>query len=143
VSRPNKSNIGKVRLFAVSSDTGKELVYGRLRISEPGPGYCHFPISYPDEYFSQLTAEKLVTRYVRGHAKRMWVKARARNEALDVRVYALAAYSILGMNVNTIAAKMERANVVDKDETVDQMSPLVRKGPQRKRGGGGFANSWR
>lgn len=143
VGRPSKSNIGKVRLFSVSSDTGKELVYGRLRISEPGPGYCHFPITYPDEYFAQLTAEKLVTRYVRGHAKRMWVKTRPRNEALDVRVYALAAYSILGMNVNTIAAKMGRANVVDNDETDDQPSPIVRPRLQRNRRSGGFVNNWR
>ncbi len=142
VGRPNKSNIGKVRLFSVGVDTGKELVYGRLKISEPGPGYCHFPVDRTDEYFQQLTSEKLVTRYVRGHAKRMWIKTRKRNEALDVRVYAFAAYSILGVNVNTIASKMERTSTPDPENGDSVSDSKEQSRPSRKRRGG-FVNQWR
>ena len=142
VGRPSKNNIGKVRLFAVGSDTAKELVYSRLRIEEPGAGYCHFP-SRDDEYFKQLTAERLVIRYVRGHAKRVWTKIRNRNEALDVRCYALAAYSILGVNVNTIAAKMAEKRASDPKDVADvslNRQQTARRAPPRR---GGFVNGWR
>ena len=77
----------------IGVDQGKSMVYSYLTISEPGPGYCHFPadVAYDDEYFAQLTAEKLVTRYSKGRPRQEWVTTRARNEALDCRVYALAA----------------------------------------------------
>jgi len=140
VGRPGKNNIGKVNLFPVSSDAGKELVYSRLKVAEPGPGYCHFPAGRPDEYFKQLTAEKLVTRYVRGHAKRVWIKTRPRNEALDVRVYALAALSISGINVNTMASKLN-ADKPKAQESDEKPVDIRQKMRQRKRGG--FINSWR
>ena len=140
VSRPSKNNIGKVRLFAVGSDTAKELVYSRLRIDEPGAGYCHFP-ERGEEYFKQLTAERLVTKYVRGHAKRVWMKTRSRNEALDVRCYALAAYSILGVNVNTFAARMAEKRHRDEAESQDEAVGIKsNRRPQRR---GGFVNGWK
>jgi len=102
VGRPSKNNIGKVRLFPVGVDTAKELVYSRLKISKPGPGYCHFPDRYDEEYFSQLTAEQIVVRFSKGFRRREWKKIRARNEALDLRVYALAAYALLNANINSL-----------------------------------------
>jgi len=35
-----------------------------------GPGYCHFPIAYQQEFFNQLTSEEVRTRFVRGHPVR-------------------------------------------------------------------------
>jgi len=77
----------------IGVDQAKSIVYSYLTIQEPGPGYCHFPadVGYDDEYFAQLTAEKLVTRYSKGRPRQEWVTTRARNEALDVRVYNLCA----------------------------------------------------
>ena len=77
----------------IGVDQAKSIVYSYLTIQEPGPGYCHFPsdVAYDDEYFAQLTAEKLVTRYSKGRPRQEWVTTRARNEALDVRVYNLCA----------------------------------------------------
>ena len=55
------------------------------------PGACHFP-QYGEEYFKQLTAERLVTRIVKGFPRGSWEKEPGhRNEALDCRVYARAA----------------------------------------------------
>ena len=141
VGRPSRNNIGKIHLFPVGSDTAKEAVFGHLRIADPGPGYCHFPANRPDEYFEQLTAERRVTRYVRGHAKRQWIKKRARNEALDVRCYALAALSISGINVNTIADKMLAQAKTENAESTETV-PDPRRRMQRKRPGG-FVNNWR
>jgi phage terminase large subunit GpA-like protein len=75
----------------VGTDTVKSVVYGRLKHNEPGPGYIHFPGDAPPDYFSQLVAEKQVTRYVKGFPVREWTKkAGERNEALDCKVYAYA-----------------------------------------------------
>ncbi len=108
VGRPSRNNIGKIRLFPVGVDTCKELIYSRLKINDPGPGYCHFPARYDDEYFEQLTAEQIVTRFSKGFRKREWKKVRARNEALDLRVYAIAAYALLNTNINALIDRKQR-----------------------------------
>ena len=80
-------------LWVIGVDAAKEALYARLKITEPGPGFCHFPISdqYDAGYFEQLTAEMCRVRYSKGFAHREWVKKPgARNEALDARCYAYA-----------------------------------------------------
>jgi phage terminase large subunit GpA-like protein len=50
-------------------------------------------------YFKQLTAERLVTRIVKGFPRASWEKEPGRrNEALDCRVYARAAAAIYGLD---------------------------------------------
>ncbi len=89
---------GGVKLWPMGSDTGKAAFYARLRIEEPGPGFVHLPTGLPDETFAQLTAEKLVTRLIRGHPKREWhLPAGKRNEDLDCRVMADAAAEYWGI----------------------------------------------
>jgi phage terminase large subunit GpA-like protein len=89
---------GGVKLWPMGSDTGKAAFYARLRIEEPGPGFVHLPSGLPDESFAQLTAEKLVTRLIRGHPKREWhLPAGKRNEDLDCRVMADAAAEYWGV----------------------------------------------
>lgn len=78
--------------FIVGVDAAKEVVTNRLRVSEPGPGYCHFPVGRDIDYFRQLGAERVVRSFRKGVAIREWRKDPAlRNEALDCRVYAYAA----------------------------------------------------
>lgn len=142
VGRPSKNNVGKVRLFTVGVDTAKELIYARLRIADEGPGYCHFPSRYDDEYFRQLTAEQIVTRFSKGYRKREWKKVRARNEALDCRVYALAAYALLNARINTIADRLERPQQAETEQPKQDASVIMRARRQRPRRGG-FVDSWR
>lgn len=82
----------------VGVDQGKVIVYSRLRMAAPGPGYLHFPrhASIDEEYFAQLAAEKLVTK-MRGHRPfQEWVQTRPRNEALDCLLLALVALRLSG-----------------------------------------------
>jgi phage terminase large subunit GpA-like protein len=73
-----------------------------MRITAAGPGCMHFSQALPATYFEQLTAERLVTRYLKGRPKLEWVKpAGRRNEALDLEVYALAAAYYLGLHRHT------------------------------------------
>jgi phage terminase large subunit GpA-like protein len=80
-----RKNKGKVVLALVGADTCKGLIYSRLQVEEYGPGYMHFPRKpeIDEEYFKQLTAEKQITKFVRGFPSKVWMKTRARNEALD------------------------------------------------------------
>lgn len=94
-----------LRIRDVVVDFFKSEIYADLRKKKPTqeqleqgwtypPGYCHFPDgkNYGDEHFKQLCAEQLVTtKDRRGRLRREWQQMRARNEALDVRVYARAA----------------------------------------------------
>jgi len=146
IGRASRNNVGKVPLYAVGVDTAKELHYSRLRIEEPGPGYCHFQAKRDDEYFRQLTAEKMVTTYHKGYPKRAWVKTRTRNEALDVRVYAIAAFHILNVNMDSVVrrfyANVERKVEASRPKAVEKPHPLAdpkKLKPKR----GGFANNWR
>jgi phage terminase large subunit GpA-like protein len=82
---------GGVQLWPLGTDTAKGTIYARLGLEKPGPGYIHFPIGIEDAYFQQLTAEKIVTKYIRGYPKQEWVKIYERNEALDCEVMAYAA----------------------------------------------------
>jgi phage terminase large subunit GpA-like protein len=129
--RPTKNNVGKCPLFPIGVHSAKDTLFGRLKIQEVGAGYVHFSDTLSDEYFKQLTAEKLVTKFTKGFKKREFVKTRPRNEALDCFVYAIAAYSIIGVNVNTI----KRAPV-EKSEGQSQRTPT-------RPGKGGWVNSWR
>ena len=88
-------------VFMVGVDTAKEVIYGRLRIGAPGPGFVHFPVSEVDtEYFAQLSAEKIQTKYKLGNPYRVWIKTRSRNEALDCFVMALAARTSLRIRLD-------------------------------------------
>lgn len=113
MGRPSLKNRQKVPLYPVGVDTAKAVVYGRLRILEHGPGFCHFPARFPydQEFFRQLTAEKVVVRQSRnGHTKREWVRRHGRRaEVLDARVYALAALEGLlaaGVRLEVLAAEI-------------------------------------
>jgi phage terminase large subunit GpA-like protein len=83
----------------MGSDTAKAEIYGHLRITEPGPGFVLLSKHMTPEAFEQLTAERLVTRYIKGHAKLEWIKPPGRrNEALDCAAMALAAAHFVGVD---------------------------------------------
>lgn len=135
--RPSKNNVAKCPLFPVGVDTVKDLIFARLKIEQDAPGYVRFSDALDDEYFKQLTAEKATTRYHKGFKKRTYVKIRPRNEALDCMVYSIAAYAIIGVNVNSLAEKNIKSDkIVEKEIKQKQTRPI----PKRP---GSFINSWR
>jgi phage terminase large subunit GpA-like protein len=108
----NRANRHRAKVYPVAVDVLKELLYARLRIEDAGAGYMHFSrenmnstpllpevegavrLGNNADYFAQLTAEKIVSRPVRGFPMRRWELRvpGSRNEALDCRVYAYAAF---------------------------------------------------
>ena len=114
-SRSKTNNI----VFSVGVDTAKDAIYGRLRIAGPGPGYVHFPAddAFDDQYFAQLTAERVVTRYRQGRPYRVWeVTKGVRNEALYTFVYALAALKSLPIRLDRKAPVTTKPDLPQEDD---------------------------
>jgi len=93
-----------VKVWSVGVSVLKSELYSWLKLEQPigedpyPNGFCHFP-QYEDEYFKQLTAEKVVVKVnKKGYSITEWVKSRERNEALDVRIYNRAVASLIGID---------------------------------------------
>jgi phage terminase large subunit GpA-like protein len=94
-----------INLFVIGVDPAKDAIYSKLKVREPGPGYCHFPAGRDHAYFDQLTAEQIETKYVKGFSSRVYIlPGGRRNEALDVRVYAYAALQSLNVRWGRLLA---------------------------------------
>ena len=135
INTPQRKQSGKDRrkvdLFVLGVDQAKLVVVRRWNNSTPGPGYCHFPDERPDDWFKQITAEKLVTRYVKGHPVREWkIPEKARNEGLDCRVYAYAALKIMAPRLQMIARKLgiDTSNAVPERRKKLQHVPKLPQG---------------
>lgn len=87
-----------VAVEPVGVDQGKTLLYSRLKTQHHGANYMHFPRApaFDDEYFEQLTAEELVTRYKGNRPIVRWVAKRKRNEALDCKLLSMVAMRLGG-----------------------------------------------
>lgn len=140
-----------VKLYPVGVDQAKYTIYGRLKIEEAGSGYMHFPNHYDKSYFEMLTAEKLITKFKKGYQVQEWIKTRARNEALDCRVYALAALKILNPTFERIKTRLVKDSIRQKidalrakvtGKTVEEIKKEVtKKKPKPKKGN--YAKNWR
>lgn len=138
VEKPQRKQSGKtarkVDLFLVGVDQAKLEVQKRLAVAAPGPNHCHFPADRDPEYFKQLTAERLVVRYVKGQPVREWHKPdRARNEALDCRVYALAALKIMNPSFKRLAARLGVDDVQKMDATDPETPPPPKETPMARK----------
>ncbi|WP_408906005.1 phage terminase large subunit family protein [Nguyenibacter vanlangensis] len=134
VPAPQRRKSGKARrkvdIFPVAVDEAKLVIMRRIAQTvgakeAGGPGYMHVPDDRPEDWFKQLAAEKLVIR--KGTSRREWLKPlKARNEALDCRVYAYAALKI--MNPSLILSPPD----VQPEEKKEDTPPLPQVAGRRK-----------
>ncbi len=133
VAKPSKSRSKHQRpidLFPVGVDEGKLMVMRRWGIQNEGPGYCHFPSERQEDWFKQITSEKLLTKFLKGHPKREWHKNSGdRNEGLDCRVYALAALKIMNPNLKKLHDRIETPEL---DESKSPEPKTKEKPPEEK-----------
>ena len=110
VAAPSRKQSGKtarkIDLFLLGADEAKLTVMRRLSVPKPGPGFCHFPTDRGADWYNQLTAEKLITRTVKGFPVREWHQTRPRNEALDCRALATAALKIANPSFKRAAQRL-------------------------------------
>ncbi|OGR93699.1 MAG: hypothetical protein A2V88_00635 [Elusimicrobia bacterium RBG_16_66_12] len=122
-----------VDLILVGVDEAKSVLYARLG-REKGEGYCHFPAiaDYGEEWATQLLSHKSRIAYRKGVAYREWVKVpgRPRDEALDCRVYAMAALHLLRPQWPAIRKQLARPLKREPEET---RPPARRRAPWARR----------
>ena len=106
LDRPMKRNKEGALLFRVNADESKLKVYNYLRVDNPNEfGYMHYPIDerYNENYFKSLTSETLEKHWSGGAYKLRWtLPEHHRNEALDARVYTMAALNILNLDLKNL-----------------------------------------
>lgn len=152
---PRRPNEKRVYRTMVGTDNAKSTLYRRLLLEQPGPGYCHFPEreQYDEEYFNQLTGEEKRPFVRMGRKVLMFQQAYANVEALDCRVYNMAALAILedrfGVKLDgpppAGPKPADRTDTGGGDDSPPSPPPPAAKKKQRKKraagGRSGFATS--
>ena len=109
----NQTHVGSCWQYQIGVDAGKQHIMDNLRVKTPGPRYCHFPKrdDYGAGYFSGLLSERLT--YNEKNARHPWkwekIPGHERNEALDCRNYAMAAFEVLPKNLDAIDRNIQAA----------------------------------
>ena len=66
--------VDSTAIWILGVSSGKDDISNRLKIEEPGEGYCHFPSNqgrgYGHEYYKGLLSESKVTKKMRGVIKK-------------------------------------------------------------------------
>lgn len=109
----NGQTVGLTWLYALGVDAGKAEIFSALKVQEAGPKFCHFPKGegrgYDTAFFTGLLSEKLVLKSERGRTRWAWVKlpGHERNEALDCRNYALAAFRSWDPDLDAVERRLQ------------------------------------
>lgn len=121
----------KATRFMIGVDSGKEAILFASGVTEPGPRYMHFPrdytCGYDIEYFKGLISEKMVLRRRMGQTVVTWEKTYDRNEPLDCRNYARAAYKYFNWNFD----KMERVLNGTEEPKIETRQQVERRRKKR------------
>ena len=131
--------IGMCWQYQLGVDSGKQLIMDNLKVKKPGSKYCHFPKrdDYGPGYFAGLLSERLEHDPTKRQPL-VWKKipGHERNEALDCRNYALAAFKALPANLEEIdrRLKIARGKAVPADNTAAQaeIQPAKRTGARKQ-----------
>jgi phage terminase large subunit GpA-like protein len=94
---------GSCWVYSIGVDAGKQMIMDSLRVMEPGNRYAHFPRrdDYGYAFFHGLLSERLVYKEER---RQPWswekIPGHERNERLDCRNYAMAAFKTLSADLD-------------------------------------------
>lgn len=135
--RPMKRTNAKDGIkFIIGVDQGKEGIMYEAGVTEIGPSYMHFPIDYRAgydmEFFKGLISERMVMHRRSGRSTIAWEKVYERNEPLDCRNYARAAYRYFNWNFDSlekvIKGEDEPKIITKKEETKRKQRHVVSRG---------------
>lgn len=139
IKRPTKLvKHGNLELYTVGIDTCKELfLISRIKQTEIAYGYCHYPHGrgYDDNYYNELTNVKVENQKIKGRTQRVFVD-KGRVEAVDCRVYSMAALEILNPSfagiMKTINKLKKKASTVPKKVHPEKPAKKPVKSSKRK-----------
>lgn len=141
----NGRAVGKAWLYVIGVDAGKTDVMDNIKVQETGPKYCHFPkderCGYDAAFFSGLLSEKLTMKTERGRTRWAWEKipGHERNEALDCRNYALAAFRALDPDLDAVERRLRNVQGSQKVKKTKEKTGPKRQRVQRSRA---VADEW-
>lgn len=142
----NQKAVGTCWQYQIGVDSGKVMIMDNLSVKSPGSKYCHFPKrdDYGPGYFAGLLSERLEYD---AEKRQPWVwkkiPGHERNEALDCRNYALAAFKALPKNLDAIDRQLKtlRGQRPTEGEAVPAPTPAARPARvQRKPPGSVLSN---
>lgn len=109
----NGSSTKKAWLYVLGVDAGKTIIMTNLKVETAGASYCHFPdnegCGYDSYFFECLLSEKLTLKRTTTGNRWVWEKipGHNRNEALDCRNYANAAFRVWNPDLNRIFNRLK------------------------------------
>ncbi len=132
--RPSRNNKARIPFWPVGVTIAKTAIYSRLVMLPGGPRTIHFPrverkdgseetFGFDDQYFKQLTAEKMRTRFSHGQPYKIFEKDNnsVRNEAIDIRVYSLSAlHSLMPIRWHKVKESFDEYEKEHADENADK-----------------------
>lgn len=128
-------------LYVLGVDAGKAAIMSNLKVETPGASFCHFPRGdergYDLHYFNGLLSEKLVLAKTKTGNRWQWQKipGHQRNEPLDCRNYALAAFKVWNPDLDSIFLKLKNP----KQQTV-KPAQIIK--PKRSKSMNTFNSDW-
>lgn len=137
----NGNSNRKAWLYVLGVDAGKAAIMSNLKVESPGPSFCHFPRGegrgYDQYYFNGLLSEKLVLSKTKTGNRWTWEKipGHQRNEPLDCRNYALAAFKVWNPDLDSIFARL-------KNPKPQAPKPMPQAIPKKRKSMNTFNSEW-
>lgn len=147
-SYPRSKGSKQRKVVTVGTVAAKNHLFSRMKLTEPGARFMHFPqgYGYDEEWFEQLVSEKRVSTFHRGRPVVTYKQIRSRNEALDMRVYSLAALDSLNVDWEALTARAERTTktLATEPKAPDKVpsSPAATKATPAPRLRSGWVKRW-
>ena len=145
------SYYGEAWQYQIGVDSGKQLIFDNIKVQVPGTNYCHFPLrdDYGAAYFKGLLSETLTYDETK---KNPWVwkkiPGHERNERLDCRNYALAAFAALTVNLDEREKRIREMGQKLNEPKKPAMEPKVKTAervktkPARRKGIAQHYDDW-
>lgn len=133
----NQRVVGTCWQYQIGVDSGKQVIMDNLSVKEPGSKYCHFPKrdDYGPGYFAGLLSERLEYD---ASKKQPWtwkkIPGHERNEALDCRNYAMAAFKVSPVNLDELDRKLKAARGARPEGAVATPVQAAPQRPKKRRG---------
>lgn len=138
--------VGTCWQYLLGVDSGKQLIMDNLRVQTPGSKYSHFPrnedAGYSSKYFQGLISEHLVYKAGRRNPW-AWEKipGHERNEPLDCRNYANAAFKALSPDMDAMFRRL-KGTQGGKPKMPPAAVATPRKAPPRRTLASRYLDDW-
>jgi phage terminase large subunit GpA-like protein len=137
--------VGTCWQYLIGVDAGKQVIIDNLKVQTPGSKYCHFPRrdDYGYDFFKGLLSERLVYKDGR---KNPWqweiIPGHERNEALDCRNYAMAAFKALSPNMDEVGARIGASRSERGNSAAPRVPPPTKKRANKSEDLDKFYDGW-